>query len=158
MKSTPIKIKIHNICEYPEHIKTVAKRYRKVFFKDSIDNMYNTRYCIQHACHKNSIPETLIAFYGDIPVGTAAIRNCDIAYRQDLTPRLANVFVLPKYRHLGIWTMLQKKVLKKVKKLWYKNIYLYTRLEGYYEKTWRKFLEMMPVDQKEFERIYIHSL
>ncbi|HBB04499.1 TPA: GNAT family N-acetyltransferase [Patescibacteria group bacterium] len=127
MKSA--NIKIQNLCDYPEHIQTVAKRYRKVFFKDSVDNMYNTIYCIQHACQKNKIPQTLIVFYDEIPVGTAAIWNCDIAYRQDLSPRLANVFVLPEYRHLGIGTMLQKEVFKRAKKLGYKKIYLYSKLE-----------------------------
>ena len=110
-------IKIHNLSDYPEYIPTVAKRYRKVFFKNSVDDMYNTIYCIQHACHKNKVPQTLIVLYKDTPVGTAAIRNCDIAYRQDLSPRLANLFVLPKYRKLGIGTMLQNEVIKKVKKL-----------------------------------------
>lgn len=96
MKSTDIKIR--NLSDYPEHIKTVAKRYRKTFFTDEMDNMSNTRYCIQHCVQKHGIPETLIAFYKDTPVGTAAIRNCDIAYRQDISPRLANVFVLPEHR------------------------------------------------------------
>ncbi len=94
------KIRICNLINHPEHIQTVAKRYRKVFFKDPTDNMHNTKYCIQHACQKDKIPQTLIAFYEDIPIGTAAIRNCDIAYRQDLSPRLANVFVLPKFRKI----------------------------------------------------------
>jgi hypothetical protein len=59
---------------------------------------------------------------------------------------------------MGIGTMLQNEVLKRVKKLWYKKIYLYTKLEGYYEKMWWKFKEMMPVNKKEFERIYVHTL
>ena len=151
-------IKIYNLYDHPEYIKTVAKRYRNVFFKDPMDNLHNTRYCIQHACQKNKIPQTLIVFYKDIPVGTAAIRNCDIAYRQDLSPRLANVFVLPKYRKMWIGTLLQKEVLKITKKLWYKKIYLYTKLEWYYEKTWRIFKELLPVNKKEFERLYVHKI
>ena len=152
------KIKIYNLSDKPEYIKTVAKRYRETFFKDSMDNMYNTRYCIQYSIYKHGIPETLIAFYGNTPAGTAAIRNCDIAYRQDLSPRLANVFILPKYRHLWIGTLLQNEVLKRVKKLWYKKIYLYTKLDWYYEKTWWKFKELIPVDRKEFEKLYVHTV
>lgn len=152
------KLRICNLVDCPEYLSTIAKRYRKTFFKDSVDDLSNTRYCIQHACYKNKIPQTLIAFLGNIPVATASIWNCDIAFRQDLSPRLANLYVEPKYRKLGIGSKLQDEVIKKVQKLWYKKIYLYTKLEWYYEKNGWKFKELIPVDKHVFERLYLHSL
>ena len=94
-----------------------------------------------------------IAKINDELVGTVSIWNNDLTSRQDLTPWLAALFIKDEYRGKGIGTLLQKKCIQVVKELGYKNLYLITDHENYYERTGWKFLEMAPLKGRQ-TRVY----
>lgn len=59
----------------------------------------------------------------------------DLCARQDLFPWMATLYVKENFRSMGIGKLLQKKCIEKAKKMNYKNLYLITEHENYYEKT-----------------------
>jgi GNAT superfamily N-acetyltransferase len=51
---------------------------------------------------RDELPIAWIAHDGDTALGTAALRKSDLEGREDLSPWLGGVFVLPSYHGLGI--------------------------------------------------------
>ncbi|WP_129139447.1 GNAT family N-acetyltransferase [Modicisalibacter coralii] len=50
----------------------------------------------------DGLPIAWVAMVAGQPVATSALRVCDLDGREDLTPWLAGVFVMPEYRGRGI--------------------------------------------------------
>jgi|SRR5271157_337699 len=82
----------------------------------------------------DDIPMVLVAFMDGEPVGTVGLLRADLFSRQDLFPWMADLYVRPDHRSMGIGSALQDLTLMKAKSLGYEAIYLYTPLVGYYEK------------------------
>lgn len=80
------------------------------------------------------IPMIYVASIDGKPVGAVALLRADLFSRQDLFPWMADLYVCPEYRSMGIGSTLQDHILAKAKELGYQAIYLYTPLVGYYEK------------------------
>ena len=74
--------------------------------------------------------------------------------RQDLYPWLASLYITPEHRGKGIGTELQKFLVQYSKGLGYNEIFLYTDLEGYYERTGWKFVATSVTDSMEEVKIY----
>lgn len=75
----------------------------------------------------DSIPLTMIALDGNTLVGSVTIKAQDFASRPELSPWIAAVFVLPKYRNRGIGSklVLHAEAVAK-EKFNIDKIYLYT--------------------------------
>jgi predicted N-acetyltransferase YhbS len=94
--------------------------------------------------NRKSIPLTLIAFEGQTPVGTASLVMYDIRTREDLSPWLAGVYVLPEYRTGGIGTRLVQEAEAKAMLLHIRRLYLFTPdREGFYARLGWQRIEMM---------------
>ncbi|OPY26754.1 MAG: Acetyltransferase (GNAT) family protein [Methanocella sp. PtaU1.Bin125] len=91
-------------------------------------------------CRKDDFPMVFIAFIEGTPVGTVALLRADLFSRQDLYPWMADLYVPPEYRNRGIGSALQDFVLAEAKRLGFREIYLYTPLNGYYEKKGWEFV------------------
>lgn len=151
------KIIVKNLADYPKLVPLVSKwmwrqwsKRHKITLKEVI---YRTKHCLGR-----KIPQTLIAFYSNKPVGTVSLWPNDYAYRKDLTPWLSVLFVLPKYRGLGIGRVLQTALLKTAKKVGFKKIYLMTELKNYYQKTGWRFLEIGPYTEGRKVSLYEYKL
>ena len=59
---------------------------------------------------------------------------------------------------MGIGKKLQYKCIQEAKKMKYKNLYLITDHENYYEKTGWKFLEKAPLGDGNYTKIYQYNL
>ena len=103
------------------------------FFK-SIEN---------HSIDKGNLPQTFVAVAEGKPVGTVGMWRCDMVSRQDLYPWLSALYVLPEYRNRGIGRQLQEHLVAYARESGYKNIYLYTDIENYYELYLLKLLISM---------------
>ncbi|MGM0501514.1 MAG: GNAT family N-acetyltransferase, partial [Bacillota bacterium] len=81
------------------------------------------------------LPRLRAAIVDDKAVGTASIIECDLETRKDLSPWLADVYVLPSHRGKKIATKLIERVLEETKKIGISKLFLFTReAEGLYKK------------------------
>lgn len=85
-------------------------------------------------CMESDIPLVYVAFLDGTPAGAVALLHADLFSRQDLFPWMADLYVCPEFRSMGIGSALQDFIIEKAKALGYREIYLYTPLKGYYEK------------------------
>jgi GNAT superfamily N-acetyltransferase len=85
---------------------------------------------IASLCGHRQIPTVFVATEGDQLLGSASLVEHDMETRQDLTPWLAGVFVLPEYRRRGIGAALVKRVVEEARSLAVARLYLYTPGSG----------------------------
>ncbi len=76
--------------------------------------------------NRDELPIAWVAHSGDRVFGTAAIRIHDLPGREDLTPWLGGVFVLPAFRRRGIASALCRAVEEKARDLGFQRLFLFT--------------------------------
>lgn len=139
-KITNSKVTVKKLAACPEYVPLVSKwlwkQWDKRHGRSLKEIIYRTEHCLTKEC-----PQTLIAFYNGQPAGTVSLWNADNPFRQDIRPWLSRLFVSPKYRGQGVGQALQMALLKTAKTAGFKQVYLMTNLENYYEKIGWKFVE-----------------
>lgn len=154
---TAKKIIIKNLATCRQYIPLVARwsweQWAKRHGRTFKEIVYRTEHSLTKDC-----PQTLVAFYGAKPVGTVSLWKSNHPYRQDLGPWLSELFVLEKYRSLGIGKILQEALLKTARQAGFKKVYLMSELEGYYEKSGWKFLETAPYPEGRTVKLYEYKL
>lgn len=154
-KANKIIVKKLSACR--EHIPLVSRWLWKQWAKRHGRTLKEIIYRTEHSLTKKS-PQILIAFYNGQPAGTVSLLNADHPYRQDLSPWLAYLLVLPKYRGQGVGQALQVALLKTAKAAGFKKIYLMTELKDYYEKAGWKFMETGLYTEGRTARFYEYKL
>lgn len=149
-------VKIDHLSNHKEHIDTISKWLCKEW--ETHDNIEFFKSILNHSLIKTSLPQTFIALNDGKPVGTIALWRCDMVSRQDLFPWLSAFYVIPNYRNKGIGKRLQSYLLSYTKDLGYKEIYLYTDLENYYEKTGWEYIDRGITYSGEYNKIYKKSI
>lgn len=152
------KIEIINLIEEQEYLEEVSEWIWKEWDKQHGSKLENVVYRSKHSINKESIPQMYIAKYKEEVVGVVAIWLNDLKARQDLFPWMATLYVKEEFRNMGIGKKLQKKCIEETKKLNYKNLYLITEHENYYEKMGWEFLENAPIGDGCYEKIYKYKL
>ena len=112
----------------------------------------------EHSLGYDKIPQMYIAKYNNEVIGVVSIWRNDLITRQDLYPWMSTLIVKPEYRNKGVGKKLQEKCIEECKRLKYDNLYLITDHDNYYEKTGWKFLEIAPVDNGSYTKIYKYKL
>lgn len=154
---TTKKITVKNLAKCQSFIPLVAKWSWQEWAKRHNRSLKEIIYRTEHSLTK-TCPQTLIAFYGPKPVGTVSLWTTNHPYRQDLGPWLSELFVLKKYRNLGIGKLLQAELLQTAKKAGFKKVYLMTTLKNYYEKSGWKFVETAIYTEGRKVNIYEYKL
>jgi len=95
------------------------------FYKDCIANSLN---------EKNALPKFYLAVDNSDIIGSYALLTNDIISRQDLMPWFACLYVNEENRNKGIARRLLMHGLGEAKRKGYDQLYLSTKLEGFYEK------------------------
>jgi GNAT superfamily N-acetyltransferase len=111
-------------------------------------NKYNT----------DILPLSFKVMIGSELAGFFAIIRSDTTNIQDITPWLATVYVFPEHRNKGVGKFIQEQSFQIAKFHGFKRIYLWTKMEGYYEKKGWKYLENIINDEKEEVRLYYKEL
>lgn len=119
--------------------------------KDSFANMKSQ---LIKKVHIDELPITYVCKHNGKIIASASLYRCDSVTRQDLTPWIANVYVELDYRKLGIAKALQDMVVNKAKELGYKQIFLWTGLNGYYEKYGWDYIEDIYLERGGTARLY----
>ncbi len=97
----------------------------------------NAKHDLESRCNMDRLPLGLIAFKGDIPVGTAALAQDPSTM---LTPSVVGLFVAPAFRRQGIGAALILETARLAKRLNYNRLYLSTMvLDSFLLRNgWRK--------------------
>lgn len=93
------------------------------------------RELIEHSMKEDKLPITFVAIDNDVLVGTVGLWRGDLLSRQDLFPWLSALVVNQDYRNQKIGQRLQLFIEEYCRNKNYEEIYLYTDLVNYYEKT-----------------------
>lgn len=117
---------ILNLKEAPHYLETLAGWHHEQWsylnpcrtFTERIDRM-------KAHLTPEFIPTTFVAVDQDL-FGSAAIIECDMYTRKELTPWLASVYVASEFRRQGIGSKLVLHVMEKAKINKIKTLYLYT--------------------------------
>lgn len=109
-------------------------------------------------CRNDAIPALYGAFADGTLAGTVGLLRTDLLSRQEFTPWMAVLYVLPEYRGGGIATLLQEHALAEAGRFGFPEIYLYTKLTGFYEKTGWRYVESDLDDHGAVVRIYRRQL
>ena len=109
---------------------------------------------IKSSIRANGIPSTYVVLSDNEYVGTFSIWNCDLQSRQDLSPWVGGIVVNPSFRGQGIGLFIQTEVKRILKKEGIKHAYLFTELEGFYERTGWTFLEEIYDEKDRKVRLY----
>ena len=129
---------IKQLRDCPQFIDTVIDWLNDEFGDINSRNFYKG--IIEHSLIKDGIPITFVAVEHDLLLGTIGIWRGDLLSRQELYPWLSALVVHPDYRKSGIGQKLQNYVLEYCTSKSIKELYLYTELKGYYEKSgWEQF-------------------
>ena len=90
---------------------------------------------------QDRLPQTYVGYADGIPVGTFQFGMGDIFVRPDIYPWLKHVCVAPEHRGKGYAAEMMRFAVAKIKELDYDDFYLFTHLNGFYEKFGWKFIE-----------------
>ena len=151
-------IKIINLLDDIESLEEVSEWIYEEWEKKYNRKLEDIIYRSKHSLNRDDIPQMYIAKHDDEVVGCVSIWRCDLKSRQDLYPWMAALFVKKEYRNQGIGKLLQEKVIEETRKMNYKNIYLITEHENYYERTGWKFIEKAPLENGNYTKIYKYDL
>ena len=132
-------IHIEHLGDYKEHVDTVANWLCTEFGEENNYEFFHS--IIEHSLIKNKLPLTFIAFDDNELVGTIGLWRSDLVSRQDLYPWLSALYVREDYRGKNIGQELQRFLIEYCKNAGFSEIYLYTDLHNYYEKTGWEYIE-----------------
>ncbi len=152
------EIEILNLLDSPQYLREVSEWIWNQWSKNHGYTLEDVIYRTKHSLSKNSVPAMYIAVYQEEVIGVVSIWRNDLNSRQDLFPWMSTLFVKEKYRNKGVGKKLQAICINNSRKLGYKNLYLITDHENYYEKMGWKFLEKAPLGDGYYTRIYNYEL
>ena len=133
---------MHIIIELTADSPCIDEAVKMIWSQWGDENNYNFyEDLILHSSRpENVLPKFYIYLKKDSIVGTCALLRYDNVSRQDLSPWLACLYVVPGERVTGIGTALQHHVVKEAKRKGFDRVFLCTELDEYYEKSnWRHF-------------------
>jgi GNAT superfamily N-acetyltransferase len=128
-------VTIRRLPDVPEHTETVARWIFETFPHE----FENTTFAQWLAIMKHPERVTFVAVEKGEAFGTASLDFEDLPPRDDLTPWLASVYVLPEYRAQGLGALLIEAVANEAKAKGFQQIYLHTsdRAAFYAKRGWK---------------------
>jgi GNAT superfamily N-acetyltransferase len=112
----------------------------------------------------NELPYSFVALWDGFPAGMVSIRKTDLLSREDLTPWLSALYVLPDYRNRGIGSELIEAVLNSSREIGFKKIFLFLdqrdiiELERYYSARGWIYLDNGADSDGNNTKIFFHEL
>ena len=134
-------MQISYLADHPEFIPVLApaivEHWRAVLPEETIERRVIK---LQKHVNKDMLPIGWVAHADGRVFGTAALRVHDLEGREDLTPWLGGVFVLPEHRRRGVATALCRAAEERAWSLGFEALYLFTpdQQSLYARLGWRK--------------------
>jgi GNAT superfamily N-acetyltransferase len=101
----------------------IVAHYRPI---DPEENLKSRTAKLRFHMNDDELPIAWVAHSEDEVLGMAALRVYDLEGREDLSPWLAGVFVLPEHRRRGVASALCRVVEEKAWALGFEVLYLFT--------------------------------
>lgn len=89
---------------------------------------------VMHSTSKKLLPKTFIYMEDNIIKGVCMLSYSDVDNRPDIYPWLINMYVDEKYRGNNICHYLMDKAINYLRDNNFKEVYLYTKINGLYEQ------------------------
>ena len=154
-------IVIDELRKHPEYLLTVVQW---LYDEWGTDNKQYWTSWVQYSLQADDIPKTYVLFIDGRIAGTYSLWRCDLQSRQDLFPWFGGLYVDKKYRgkafngqKLGI--ILQKHAFIELKKMGYKQVYLFTSKQtSYYSLCGWSYYCHAPDETDKAVEIYKHNI
>ena len=130
---------IEHLADHKEYTDTVINWIWKQFGDENNYGFWES--IVKKSLIKNQLPLTFIALLDNELVGTIGLWRSDLLSRQDLYPWLSALFVKENYRGKRIGQELQHFLIKYCREVGFNELFLYTDICDYYEKTGWEYLE-----------------
>lgn len=143
---------IEHLADHKEHIDTVVNWIWNEFGNENDYEFFKS--IIKNSLIKNKLPLTFIALEDNELVGTIGLWRSDLMSRQDLFPWLSALFVKENFRGKRIGQKLQNFLIEYCREVGFTELFLYTDICNYYEKTGWKYLEDGIEHSGEYIKIY----
>lgn len=147
---------IAHLSDYPEHLDTVVDWLWQEWGQPSSRPYYES--LVRHSLTKGQLPLTFVALQDDELVGTVGLWRSDLLCRQDLYPWMAALYVRKDDRGRGIGQQLQRFVMAVCQEQGFGELYLYTDLHGYYERSGWQYLTQSTTSANQSVRVYRMAL
>lgn len=112
---------------------------------------------LEHSLNAERLPQTFVALLDGEPAGMYQLSMCEnLNSRPDIYPWLINVYVDEKFRNQNVCRQLMNTVKGNAQKANLRELFLYTKHVGLYEKFGWKFIEEVKTFKKDspIERLY----
>jgi GNAT superfamily N-acetyltransferase len=120
-------MKIAYLADHPQYVSTVANWIMDEWGHESpVMTLEKMEARFREHLNRGAVPLTLLAMEADHPLGTASLVWHDMRDRQDLSPWLAAVYVLPEHQGKGVGAKLVKSIELLSANLEVEQLYLFT--------------------------------
>ena len=126
-------MEIKSLRDCPEFTEQVISWLNTEFGSPNSKEFY--RGIVEHCIKGEGLPISFAAVENETLLGTVGVWRADLMSRQELYPWLSALVVAPQYRGTGIGKSLQQYAVDFCRVRGYKELFLYTDLSGYYEKS-----------------------
>jgi predicted N-acetyltransferase YhbS len=134
-------LEIEYLADHPDLVPLLAEWFYSEWGGRSPDDTLTTfEKRLLGRMHRDKAPLTLIAFKGEEPVGTAALKIQEMETHPQYQYWLGSVYVEENWRRMGIGSALVDAVIAKAEAFGIEVLYLYTRgRENFYTQLgWKK--------------------
>lgn len=140
-----MEFKIRQIIDSDDPVlETVCKWIFQWWEENDAVEQEKIRATYKRSVFEDRIPQTYVAYYDGVPVGTFQLAMADnnASVRPDVYPWLKNVYVIPEFRSRGCAGKMMEYAVEKINKLGQKKFFLFTHLVGFYEQFGWEFVEV----------------
>ena len=150
MSPLPSPAQLVRLAEVPHHLDTCAGWLSTEWGLADGYSLDDTTEWLREAALKTPGEDAIVAIADDQPVGIAMLVACDLPRRQDLTPWLSALYVLPAWRSRSIGVSLTLAIERLAENLGHPTLYLYSQIGPFYEKLGWIAMEEFQLDGSDF--------
>ena len=127
---------IANLTDYPQSIQQIAEWHYREWHELYPEKMLSDfERDLEESLNSETIPQTWLLIDADEICGTASLLKHDMTTNIELSPWLANIFIRPDKRGMGLGKYLVAAVMREAAMLRIPTLYLFTEDQrAFYEK------------------------